>query len=336
MAIDSRGRDKPEELDFDEILGDLEKRLERVKILYEQYFMGIEKMEPQTARKEVARKIIELTQINIRNTGVRYRFNSLTQKWGVYQNYWGRVLRQIEAGTYFRNLSKVGRQAIANGDDVPEEILRKMPARMRERILKDREAIRARQAREAAARGSEPVSDEASLSPAAATAATATPTPSAAPVSRPTVHRLDPDDADLSDAFVDDLFDSIVSGDSSAKKAAPTSKPAPAPTPRPAPPPRPATPPPTGIPSRAPTPVPGAPAALPPGMDESTARTLYKQYVQAKKVVGEDTSKLRYESLVATLNKQAPQIMKAHQAAAVDFSVVIKDDKVILKATPKK
>ena len=34
-------------------LDDLETRIDRLRALYEQYFLGIEKMEPLTARKEV-------------------------------------------------------------------------------------------------------------------------------------------------------------------------------------------------------------------------------------------------------------------------------------------
>jgi hypothetical protein len=95
-----------------------------------------------------------------------------------------------------------------------------------------------------------------------------------------------------------------------------------------------ATPPPV---PRAATPPP-APAAgnLPPGVDEKTARELHKRFVQAKKLVGENGDQIKYEHIVATLAKQAPTIMKQHNAKGVDFEVVIKENKVILKATPKK
>lgn len=65
-------------------------------------------------------------------------------------------------------------------------------------------------------------------------------------------------------------------------------------------------------------------------------QALYKRYVQAKKLLGEDTSKIKYEHIVQTVAKQAPHIMEQHKAREVEFAVVIKDDKVILKATPKK
>jgi hypothetical protein len=88
---------------------------------------------------------------------------------------------------------------------------------------------------------------------------------------------------------------------------------------------------------RTPTPTPHPPAAvLPAGIDESAARDLHKKYVQAKRLLGENVDNIKYEHIVATIAKQAPAIMKQHQAKSVEFQVVIKDDKVILKATPKK
>jgi hypothetical protein len=52
--------------------------------------------------------------------------------------------------------------------------------------------------------------------------------------------------------------------------------------------------------------------------------------------VGERTDNLSYDKLVSTLSKQAPAIMKQHNARGVEFNVVVKGDKVVLKAKPKK
>jgi hypothetical protein len=75
---------------------------------------------------------------------------------------------------------------------------------------------------------------------------------------------------------------------------------------------------------------------MPAGVDEKTARDLHKRFVQAKKLVGEPTDHIKVEHIAATIAKQAPAIMKQHNAKGVDFEVVVKDNKVILKATPKK
>ena len=98
-------------------------RIERVKVLYEQYFMGIEKIEPQVARKDIARNMLVLQQQYIRNTGLRFRFNTMLQKWNIYVTYWNRILREIENGTYTRHIQKAARRAQTEGRELPRELL---------------------------------------------------------------------------------------------------------------------------------------------------------------------------------------------------------------------
>ena len=88
---------------------------------------------------DIERKLRDLTQLQLRNTGLRYRLATLQQKFGSYNSYWRRTLRQIENGTYMRNLSKIGREAVRTGANIPEEILAAMPKRMREQVLRDRD-----------------------------------------------------------------------------------------------------------------------------------------------------------------------------------------------------
>src|SRR5882762_6467478 len=94
----------------------LDKTLDRLKVLYEQYFLGIQKQAPSYLHTDVERKLRDFAQLQIRNTGLRYRYATLQQKFGSYNSYWRRTLRQIEAGTYSRNLSKIGRQAARTGE----------------------------------------------------------------------------------------------------------------------------------------------------------------------------------------------------------------------------
>ncbi len=122
-----------------ELLDAVDKTLDRLKTLYEQYFLGIQKQAPAFIHSDVERKLRDLTQLNIRNTGLRYRLATLQQKFGSYNSYWRRTLRQIENGTYLRNLAKIGREAARNGTEIPEEILAAMPKRMREQVLRDRD-----------------------------------------------------------------------------------------------------------------------------------------------------------------------------------------------------
>ena len=135
------GQQEPEKAEvIEELLDGLDTTLDRVKVLYEQYFLGIQKQPPSYLHTDVERKLRDLAQAQIRNTALRYRFATLQQKFGSYNSYWRRTLRQIENGTYSRNLYKVGRQAARTGAAVPEEILAAMPKRMRDQVVRDREA----------------------------------------------------------------------------------------------------------------------------------------------------------------------------------------------------
>src|SRR5207302_6900442 len=108
---------------LEDVLSDLVIRMERVKVLYERYFMGIEKIEPLTLRKEIQRMMLTLQQEYIRNTGLRFKFNTMLQKWNIYLTYWNRILREIENGTYVRHLAKAQRAAAREGKELPPELL---------------------------------------------------------------------------------------------------------------------------------------------------------------------------------------------------------------------
>lgn len=90
-------------------LDELELRLERLRALYEQYFLGIERIEPSVARKDVDRRIFALRREKIRNTGKRYKLQMVIQRYNTFQQYWGRICREIENGTYRRHLLRAER-----------------------------------------------------------------------------------------------------------------------------------------------------------------------------------------------------------------------------------
>jgi len=128
-----------EKADIEELLDTIDKTLDRTKVLYEQYFLGMQKQPPMQIHTDCERRLRDLQQMQIRNTGLRYRFATLQQKFGSYNSYWRRTLKQIENGTYIRNLQKISRQAALTGEAIPEEILAAMPKRMREQVKRDRE-----------------------------------------------------------------------------------------------------------------------------------------------------------------------------------------------------
>jgi hypothetical protein len=388
--------------DIEELLDTVDKSLERVKTLYEQYFLGIQKQAPQFLHTDIERKLRDLTQLQIRNTGLRYRLATLQQKFGAYNSYWKRTLRQIENGTYLRNLSKIGRDAVRSGAEIPEEILAAMPKRMREQVVRDREAALAIAKRrkldgepvaadhdEITGASSEPtelrrqlktpggahVIDESDTDfeamfraleskpvevPRSAAGASPRTSGSAATPAAPAASQRDavptPIGSQPSRPVVKPPPIPVKSTGAYPAAAAPAPSPLPTvrlstgqyPTVKPgATAPTPATAPsqttranPIGpnaagargdVPANQP-PVPNRPPA---GMTEADVNALYAKYVQAKQMVGEATGPREREKLLRTIHAQAPKIIEQYKAKGVDFTVVVKDKQVIIRAKPK-
>ena len=78
-----------------------------------------------------------------------------------------------------------------------------------------------------------------------------------------------------------------------------------------------------------------SPAAAKTALNDTRLREVYDAYVMAKKRCNEDTSRLSYDSVASSLKKQVPDLLKKHNARDVDFKVIIKDGKAVLKAVPK-
>jgi hypothetical protein len=106
----------------------------------------------------------------------------------------------------------------------------------------------------------------------------------------------------------------------------------------------------TPAPGATPSPAPAAaarPAATPPpragaaaaasfnGTSEPELRALYTAYVDAKKRCKEDVSKLSYDALAKSVQKQVPELMTRFKARAIEFRIEVKDGKAVLKAIPR-
>jgi hypothetical protein len=306
-------------VDIAEVLKELENKVERLKVLYEQYFMGIEKMEPQVARKEVTRTMLTLQQQYIRNTALRFKFNTMLQKWQIYVTYWNRTLREIENGTYIRHLQKAKRKAEREGRELPAEMRFDKIRPPSGTFSLDEET-----------QDSQPTFLDID------TGATGKPVP-------PVEHDFD----------LESVFETIApsekkkpaSGQPSApaqaapppQAAAPPAKSAPPPLPpRAAPPPSPrASSVTTPLPNKPPPPPSGAMLPKIPGMSEPELRSLHQRYVDAQKASGAAAS-VKYETLVNSLAKQVPSMLSKPGVKGVRFDVSVENGKPILKAIPQK
>lgn len=102
-----------EPLELDTAIEELETRVERLRSLYEQYFMGIEKIPPAVVHKDVERRIYALRREQIRNTAKRFKLQTTIQRYKTFQMYWQRILREIENGTYKRHVLRAERTVAA-------------------------------------------------------------------------------------------------------------------------------------------------------------------------------------------------------------------------------
>jgi hypothetical protein len=92
---------------------DLEERCEVLKVRYEQWLMGVERRAPQREREELKREIARVKNAFTRNTGLRFRIQSLHARFISYERLWQRSVRQKEEGTYRRDVERARRAAQA-------------------------------------------------------------------------------------------------------------------------------------------------------------------------------------------------------------------------------
>lgn len=119
----STGKEGLSPAEIDARLQEFEHRIEELKHEYEMYFNGISRRPPETLFKQVSRLHRQLEyKTFIRNTAQKFRLRSLVQRFSSYKQYWERIRRQIEEGTYVRDIKKAQRrqQRQEEREDVPD------------------------------------------------------------------------------------------------------------------------------------------------------------------------------------------------------------------------
>lgn len=240
---DAARQDRHRNEELSDACAQLEEDLEALKARFEMYFLRVERREPVREREEMKRRIAKLKGEFTRNTGLRFRIQTLHARFLSYERMWLRSAREKEEGTYRRDILRARRAA------------------------EKRAAEEARRAKESGAeppRAADPSSASAKPAPPPATPAAAAPAASAPPPSAP-----------------------------------PVAPPSPSP------------------------------------ISEAELRALFAAYVEAKRRCNEDVSRLTYEALAKTVAKQVPEIIARFKARSVEFKVVIKDGRAVLKAVPR-
>jgi hypothetical protein len=241
MAIDNLNSRIKEQQKLERDCVEVDDEIAGLRNAYEQYFMGLERKPPVLRHDALKRRMAKLRNAPLRNTVLKFRIGTLEQKLKTYERMWDRTLKEMENGTYRRDLAKMRR--------------------------KREEAARAAGPQDASApqRPGEPSPQQA-----------VTQVPHAAPLPPQSTVAVRP-----------------------------------------------------GTPPRTP------PAGGGNAISEDKVKAIYDAYVTAKRRCQEDTSRLSLDAMASTLRKQVPELLKKHNAKEIDFKVVIKDGKAVLRAVPK-
>lgn len=295
--------------EFEIMLSDAEVQLSRIKHLYEQWFQGIERIEPQIARKQFDRQMYALRKVQPRNTALRFRFNSLIQRYTTLQTYWRRIGRQIEEGTYRRDLLRARRR---------------------------REAARAERDEQRRRRSSSPLEldpDEGNdVDDLIADASNSVDQMLKAPKPGANTSSLDLDEPVLkpSDPEVQATPPTTEGEGNVVRFGKPAGR-------------APATRPTAERARKASASASGQARKVPPpiesrskGPGDARMRQIYESYVDAKRKNNERTDNLDYEKVAKSLKKMVPKLDRKHKGKKIDFQVVVKDGKVGLKPVVKK
>lgn len=88
----------------------IEEQIELLKVAYERYFNGVDRVPPTRDHDAVKLAVRNLARMHSGSTAIRFRAQGLKARLVTYEQYWTRILLQIERGTYKRVLAESKRR----------------------------------------------------------------------------------------------------------------------------------------------------------------------------------------------------------------------------------
>lgn len=99
---------------------EVEKALADLKISYEQYFVGVLPLAPETEHADLRRRMRLLKTLPFKNSALQFQARNLESCYQTYNTYWQRVIKQREEGSYRKDLFKAKiRAAKVDSKSVP-------------------------------------------------------------------------------------------------------------------------------------------------------------------------------------------------------------------------
>lgn len=302
--------------EFEQAVSDAESDLAQLKARYELWIQGMERVPPVRQRDRLERQLRQLRREQPNNTAMRFKFQTVFARWTSLSTYWARVTRQIEEGTFRRDVLKVRRQR----------------ERRDERRRQSEQAPPGEAAAHQALELDLSEGFDLDQEIGAALDALEAPSPARAGAARPSPAKA------KGGVFGRPRSSSMPSPPAGAPKP-PEVKGAAVPPPPPGrkrPPP-----PPPGRPQASqagrPKPPPPPRSAKPSndGLTRTDVKRVYESYVAARRKNNERVDNLSLDKLEKRLRKMEPELRKKH-GGKVDFKVVVKNGRVGLKPVTKK
>lgn len=104
MAAPKNSAQSPPSIDIDTRLSQLDSKLEKVRSLFEQYFTGVLKSQPQREHQEFKSSLTQISSADLKTTASKFKFQSIQSRHLQLSQLWTKTLRQIEEGTHKREL----------------------------------------------------------------------------------------------------------------------------------------------------------------------------------------------------------------------------------------
>jgi hypothetical protein len=284
--------------EVDSAIEELGRRMDRLRVLYEQFFQGFERTPPDTLHKDVVRQLHQLQKVRMKGASQKFRYQTLVQRFNAMKSYWMRTMREIEEGRFKRQLARAERRQRGRGgreDNVEAGVENEEDAAAAEFLA------------------------QMGIEVAAPTAAAAAPDAGAGTgrQSAESIRGISADQVADEVARRADRLRALRARVSGGSGEAPAPAPAAAPTP-------------AAAPAPAPRPMPTAPDPA-----EARARQIYERLVATKRQLNESTDHLGFEAVRRSLDQQAERTRAKHGCRDVDFDVVVKDGKAFLKPIPR-
>jgi hypothetical protein len=117
MAENSADSIRAQNAKLEEELSQLAESLRQLKVLYDRYFMGLDRIPPLKLREQVERAFRDSKLIKSHKTGVKFRFRNLRQSLISNASRWDRIMRLIEEGKFKRDRNALQAMGVRPTED---------------------------------------------------------------------------------------------------------------------------------------------------------------------------------------------------------------------------